>query len=229
MTDSDDLLDFLFEISSLISTINSLLHKHHEMTAYIAAHISTSLELPNNKTRDIFVAALIHDIGFIVEKEYYKKSSLIDINLNHPEHASNGAALLKTYPLFIKVAHLVEKHHIAWCKITSNTTLAPPETNIITLADWVAAKYQKNNFNANQAFIDDCLNELQRLSGTYFNPQYIDAFAAVSRNAHFWTNLHPDVINQTLSDSSPLNNEQISLIDKYDIYKSISAELSKKI
>ena len=57
------LYDILLCLSNALELLSPKLYNHHQQTAYMSYIIAEHLGLPANKKRDLFYAALIHDIG----------------------------------------------------------------------------------------------------------------------------------------------------------------------
>ena len=123
--------ELLVGVSRALDLVKPQLAGHHLGVAWIADALSHSLSLPQTLRWQVFVAAMLHDVGTIPLKVnaddllFERKTWL---------HARAGWALLSHCASLAPIASLVLFHHTPWSKLRDCDEALFP-ANIIHLAD----------------------------------------------------------------------------------------------
>lgn len=186
----------LAQISSLenrnviekVSNINFSTHDfshHSRRTAYISMRLANFLNLDVCIKRNVYISALLHDIGGITEFEH---SHMVEGFIK--DHCLIGYEILKPFPILKSVPNIVLYHHENFdgsgpMQLTGDKI--PLESQIIRLSDLVEILYDENTPSFKQK--DYIRNRITSYSGKIFSKPIVDAFLDVSSNDMFWFDL----------------------------------------
>jgi len=191
------LRDMLTCLTVALDGINPSLISHHRTTAYAATRIAIRMGLSAESVRNVFLAALFHDIGTAApfRCETSGKSGEAD-----PAHPIVGAKYLSLLPALGKPADLVRFHHIDWERrgqLEHWGISVPKESGIIYLADWIAhAGIGSGNILSNVARL---LSEAKDQRGRKFDPDVVDAFVSLGVTEGFWLDLFSTRLERILA------------------------------
>jgi response regulator RpfG family c-di-GMP phosphodiesterase len=182
----DSFITSIKVFSNLIELRERSLAGHSRRVADLSRTLAKRLEIPEAEAQDIFIAALLHDIGKIglPDKLLGKPLALLageerDLALSHP--ATGQAALMGLEQLH-GVAALIRAHHERWDGMGFPDGLSglsiPMGARILALA---------NDYDAAQigTLLSKRLNQTEAMTyisegrGKRYDPQVVDAFAAV--------------------------------------------------
>ncbi len=151
-----------------------------------ATGIAIAMELPRNEVENIKVAALLHDIGKIdISSDLIKKAASLsgdekEIVATHPRR---GVELLSAVGGVLKDAMpVVEAHHQFFVERKSTedgkTKKVPLGARILAVADSFDAMVTDRPYRKGMPHWE-AMEELERCSGTQFDPQVVEAFKRV--------------------------------------------------
>ncbi len=181
-----------------ISALNLMLqrahpytHGHLERVAETAEEVARRLGLQPARARLVREAAILHDIGKIaVDEEILDKpAKLTPDELEHVRlHAVWGAEILSPVREFSAIVPWIRHHHErpdgnGYPDRLSNAEI-PLESKIIAVVDAFDAMIGSDEPNGKRSYrepmsVKDALAELQRCSGTQFDPEVVRAFRTV--------------------------------------------------
>ena len=186
----------LAEISSMennniveeVSNINFSKHNfshHSRRTAYISMRLANFLKLNVSIKRNIYISALLHDIGAVTEFEH---SHMADSFIK--AHCLTGYEILQSFPILKSVPNIILYHHENFngsgpMKMSGNET--PLESQIIRIADLVELLYDADIPSFKQK--DFIRNWIKSNSGTIFSEAIADSFLNISSKDMFWFDL----------------------------------------
>jgi putative nucleotidyltransferase with HDIG domain len=134
-----------YDISNLISGIadlstyfNADLRGHSFRVALISAYIGSKISYSESFLKNLFLAALFHDIGILFFEEKEQEKLLLQDNAGNKLvhlHAYIGYELFKNYPYFRKVAKIIREHHKNYREFLASKETIPFSSQIIFLAD----------------------------------------------------------------------------------------------
>lgn len=176
--------------SHLIEMRAPSLAGHSRRVADVARRIALKMGYSNDLAQEIFLAALLHDIGKIgypddlFEKQIGRMSA---DELGHVrKHPLNGAAALMSMPDMRGVADIVRAHHERWDGKGFPDGLSgeniPPGARILALAnDFDAA--QIGMVSTRHLSVDEAKTYVIEGRGFRYDPTVVDAFAELSGRA----------------------------------------------
>jgi HD-GYP domain-containing protein (c-di-GMP phosphodiesterase class II) len=182
-------INLLRALSLALELSSGGLSRHHWRTAMIASRIAEQIKLEENERHKLIHAALLHDIG--AASSWSEKHQLRNYeNPSLHKHAEAGYELLKDSKQLGHLADTVRHHHDFWDG-SSPCGLAGKEIpilgRIIHLADRVEILIQDGTFIFNQRPL--ILSAIQKLSGTNFDPDLVQALQDISGQESFWLDL----------------------------------------
>jgi len=159
------IIDLTAGISHALDLISPEVVGHHSRTAEIAATLARQLGFTGQDISDLFVAALLHDIGAFSRKA---RIDALDFETKDIHHAETGWKLLCEVPHMARPARLIRLHHTPWEHIPEDV---PPDeallANVLNLADRVDVAHLS----------PDLLPRLNRLAGTAFAPRVVNTIS----------------------------------------------------
>jgi len=159
---------------------------HSLRVADYASSIAVAMDLPQAEAENIKVAALLHDIGKIdISSDLIKKAASLsteekEIIASHPH---KGVELLSAVGGVLKDAMpIVEAHHSFFveCKSLEDRKAKniPLGARILSVADSFDAMVTDRPYRKGMP-LWEAMEELEKCSGTQFDPQVVDAFKRV--------------------------------------------------
>ncbi|MFQ5862043.1 MAG: HD-GYP domain-containing protein [Candidatus Brocadiales bacterium] len=161
---------------------------HSSKVCYIAHKIAEQLHLDERARSVLYYAALLHDSGLSSTREL--KDILHFEAIREFSHCKRGYELLKKSPHTEKFSGIVLHHHDKWTGpnesgISGNEI--PICSRIVHVADRVDTLMRPREYVLHQR--NEVVGIINEYSGTYFDPQVIDAFNQIACLGSFWLNL----------------------------------------
>lgn len=161
----------------LLDTIDRFLPEkqgHSRRVAKYANIIAKALELPDDRRRRLYIASLLHDIGFLrippekaFEREYYTLHPLI------------GYEMLKPISFYEDIAPHILYHHERYdgggYPENKKAEEIPLESRIIAIAEAFDSMVSKVTYRSRKN-MDDAIEELIINRGRQFDPELVDLF-----------------------------------------------------
>lgn len=206
--------ELLLCLSNAQDLISPMLASHQQQVAYLSYRLAEQLGLSVQERKEIFLAALVHDIGALSTNE------LLSITEHEPitayNHAFKGALLLEGFRPLRSISKLVKYHHIPWSHgegLRFNGEAVPLYSHIIHLADRVCAGIQNPKQNV-LSQLPQVLERVNQRSGRIYAPHFIVALNKLSKKEYIWLDLvSRDPVEmlpaQELFDSLTLNIDDI--------------------
>jgi len=176
--DEFSIYDFVSSMSGAVDLVSPDLNNHHHRVAYISYNLAKEMNLPDDEIRDIFLAAILHDIGAFTGKERLQvKLALFDDD-DCDQHAIMGYKLLHNFSPLKNAAEIIRYHHAHF-----NKSSAPIGSFIIHLADRIAV------------LLDERFEVLEQIPGiitgvtqnqSAFHPDTLAAFNRLANLEYFW-------------------------------------------
>jgi putative nucleotidyltransferase with HDIG domain len=156
---------------------------HSVRVADYATEIARAMELPPLDVENIRVAGLLHDIGKIeISSEIINKAAALTDEEKRimGQHAEKGARMLESVGGVLKDAiKIVLFHHRYFIeKSDKEEKDLPLGARILAVADSFDAMVSDRPYRKGRSFRDAFL-ELERCSGTQFDPEVVEAFKRV--------------------------------------------------
>lgn len=207
---SVSLFDMLSSLSTALDLIDIELIDHHNRVCYIATKLATHLGFSTEEVNEIFMAAMMHDIGAIV---FSDRMGLNNFEVTRAHlHGELGALLLSRFEPFRSFAPLVRFHHVCWDYGEGKNVFGekvPSGSHILHLADRIAVLVDRRQPVLPQA---SSINEkIRGNSGRLFVPAFVEAFLEISKQDAFWLDLMSPSIERVIQKLSCLPRTNLTL------------------
>lgn len=181
-----NLSELLISLSDAMDLANPILMKHQQRTAYISWCIGKSVGLNYQQKDNLFLAAILHDIGALTTKE---KVSLHEMETIDPEqHCERGYHIYKQVSWLKTAANIVKYHHTPWSILRDvSDDCQKVESQILFLADVLERLIDKNIYILNQK--DDLIQKITAVSGDTIHQDVVDSFIDVAKADQFWLDI----------------------------------------
>ncbi|MGE4353692.1 MAG: HD-GYP domain-containing protein [Oscillospiraceae bacterium] len=180
--------DILQCLSKAQSILSPMVGRHQEQVAYLSYQLATQLNVSINDIKELFLGALVHDIGALSIKE---KIEIID---NDPfdvnTHAFRGANLIREFDPLRSASDIVRYHHLPWDfgkGLSYNGNPVPVTSHILHLADRVCVQFTKTRNVLTQVPI--IMSEIEHHRDSDFMPEQVDALMELSKTEYIWLDL----------------------------------------
>ncbi|MDO8964009.1 MAG: HD-GYP domain-containing protein [Coriobacteriia bacterium] len=172
-------------LAKFIDAVDSYTQEHSMRVSGLAAKIAERMGLPESDIESVRVAGLLHDIGKIdVSLDVLRKASVLDDSewAQVRTHPTKGTALLQPVGgLLSDVVPLVECHHECFDGsgyLGKKGAEIPLGARILAVADSYDAMVCDRPYRTGRTPAE-ALKEVERCSGTQFDPTVVDAFKSV--------------------------------------------------
>lgn len=217
-----DLRDLVVALSEALGLVDGKITDHGKRVAFIALTLAQRLPVDPAVMPDLRTACLLHDAG-VSSTVVYKKLQQLDWP-GVDEHCREGADRLQAYPPFRTAARIIRLHHTRWDRLPNAPEDRPLGVlaNLIFLADRIDALLDwDQEFLVNRRRIEARIADL---SGTYFNPEAVQAFIQQSRVEVFWLSLYSRHLPRALA-QLPGNGPMYMTMDDLETVAGIFAHI----
>jgi HD-GYP domain-containing protein (c-di-GMP phosphodiesterase class II) len=161
---------------------------HSLRVGYLALRLAEELGRPAAERRDLALAGLLHDVGAFSLGE---RLDMLEFEDRSPgQHASAGALLLRSFPLFAPLSPLVEFHHLPWGHGDGGNCrgVAVPEgAHLLHLADRVAVLLDVGAPMLGQ--LPRICETIAEDDGERFIPAHVEALGRLGRRDFVWLDI----------------------------------------
>jgi HD-GYP domain-containing protein (c-di-GMP phosphodiesterase class II) len=197
-------------LSEAMDLADPSLIQHQQRTAFAVWEMGKAAGLSSERLEQIFIAALLHDIGTFSLEE---KISLRNFKIENVEnHCIRGEILLRNIPWLKESSKIIRFHHKEWHQW--NESIENPlvfESQVLYLADYVERKINREQYILHQH--EDIISKIRSLSGSHFHPRVADLFMAVSNREEFWLDLVSHRLYSLLLNEGPFRRIEIDFSD----------------
>lgn len=203
-----NLYELLKCISNALDLVSPRLANHHHQVAYVSYRLAKEMKLPAEEQKDIFLAALVHDIGALSVNErleVIEEEEPLSVN----NHAFIGAKLLENFKPLRNAARLIRYHHMPWDYgngLTYKGEKIPLGSHVIHLADRICAMIRHDTDILSQ--LPQIMNSVKHMSNSVFEPDMSDLVCELAGKEYIWFDL-------VLGD--PVNKADTKLFDMIDL------------
>lgn len=186
----NQLQNAIFSLALTLESKDSNTYGHSERVAENVLEIAKVLKLEDRDKRNLWRAAMLHDIGKIGIPDVilHKPLSLTqpewDIMKLHPER---GEGICSKLSFAQEVLPIIRHHHERYDGAGYPDGLAgdsiPLLARIVSIADTVDAITSPRSYRAVET-MEYAIGELKRCSGTQFDPFLVDAYLDVCNISH---------------------------------------------
>ena len=202
--------NLLLSLSEVTDIANPLIAQHQHRTAFIALELARFANLQPEITENIFMAALLHDIGAITVEE---KVSIHQFEkISEDIHTIRGELLLEQIPWLKKISKIVRNHHKNWRDWEEG--IENPivfSSQIILLSDYVERLIDRDKYILHQS--QDIVEVIKKLADTVINKEIVEYFVELSKREEFWFDLTSPRLYSLLLNNGQFKNIQIGLED----------------
>lgn len=201
------LYELLRCISNAQDLVSPLLSNHQQQVAYLSYYLSRKLELPAAEQKDIFLAALVHDLGALSMNERLDIIEKEPLHINN--HAFIGAKLLNDFKPIQNSTNIIKFHHVPWGNGNGQIyegEKVPFGSHIIHLADRVCLMINHDKNVLTQ--IPQILEDINKKSDSIYEPGLVRAMSEICRREYVWLDL---------VSSSPVNRIDVAVFDIVDL------------
>ena len=176
---------------------------HGKRVAYMALECAKEMGLDDDKRVDLFHASLLHDCGVSSTRIHDKLVFTLDWQ-GAEDHCIRGYQLLNRTAKLRHLSNAILFHHTHYnmleeLGVDSETSLMSNLIFMADRADALHAQFRVADPDATQLSIGGKIREeIERLSGSFFNPQLVDAFLRASSREGFWFTLEPEPLHRYL-------------------------------
>jgi putative nucleotidyltransferase with HDIG domain len=187
----DHYYETILALSLMLQRAHPYTHGHLERVARVAEQVALKLGLAAGRARLVREAAVLHDIGKIAVSETIldKPGRLTTDEFEHVKrHAALGAKILRPVGQFNQMAPWIRHHHERLDGTGYPDRLTdveiPIESKIIAVVDAFDAMTGGENAAEKRTYREpkthaEAVAELERCSGTQFDPSVVEAFKSV--------------------------------------------------
>lgn len=218
---SVNLGNLLLSLSDALDLTAPSLAAHQQRTAFISWEICKVAGLPERDTRELFAAALLHDIGALTPEE---KIMIHDNAMENLEtHCILGELIVEDVPSIRKSAHIIRHHHRKWQdwdgQIDAPLIL---KSQILVLSDMLERSLERDRYILHQN--EELISGIDALSGTTLDPRVVDAFKEAARREEFWLDLTSPRLYSLLLHYGPFRQAEIDFENIFsfaDLFRTI--------
>ena len=202
MTIRADLRQVIYALSDALDLVGVDDVAHGKRVGVMAAECAKAMGLPREEVLFLFDLGVIHDIGVSSTTTHQHLVTEFDWE-GSQGHAELGYELLRGFEPLAAMALPIRYHHTRWDRLMAQQV---PETvarqaNLILLVDRVdalAAPWYASGKALQHR--EEIQGEIESRRGSYFAPELVDTFLAVSRHEAFWLFLEPRALASYLRD-----------------------------
>jgi HD-GYP domain-containing protein (c-di-GMP phosphodiesterase class II) len=187
----DGLAQTIQAISPAVDLRDAYAHGHQERVAAFAAAIAHAMHLPENEVSEVYVAAIVRDIGKLKlpAKILAKPGALSEFEHRLMQrHAQAGRDILKDITFPWAIADIVWQHHERLDGSGYPRGLRGDEiligARVVAVADVVEAMATRRPYRPALG-IDVALAEIEKNRGAAFDPAVVDACLQLLRTDSF--------------------------------------------
>ncbi len=205
---SINLHQLVLSLSQALDLVNPVMAHHHERVAYTALRVAEILGLPAGEKEKIVIAAALHDIGALSNRE---RESVVRLD-SGLRHARFGHQLLMKFEPFREAARLVRFHHIPWADgagLGAEGEAVPAGAHIIHLADRIDTLIDDRAPILSQ--VERIVGALRALSGRTLVPGQVEAFFQLAESPAFWLELASPGLQDRLAERTPFSTIEMDV------------------
>lgn len=171
--------DIVKALSLTMDLVEQARHQHAQRVAGIAINLGLELHLDKEHLRDLYYAALLHDIGQIgTPDEILRKKGKLTLQekARMYSHPHTGYEIVREIPTLDSCAYLIRWHHERWDGTGYPDGLrwegVPEGAQLLTVADTLDALLSPRPWRP-ALEPDVAMNEMRKFAGIQFNPGHV--------------------------------------------------------
>ncbi len=208
---SINLNNFFLSVSDAIDLSSPSVSTHQMRVAYLAWVLAKKMRLPLEQLKQIYIAALFHDVGALDPSDKLRLHQFEEPNLI--SHCVRGERLFRSIPFLRPMASLVRYHHRPWKTWKEKgRSIDDPEVlgaQFLYLADLVERLINRQEYILHQT--NRITAHLIKTSGRELHPDLVDFFLAEAKRASCWFDLVSPRLYSILLNHGPLERVEVGL------------------
>lgn len=216
-----NLHDMILCLSNAVDLITPELYNHHQQVAYLSYRIAEHMKLSKLDQQNIYMAALLHDVGALKANDRLEVFEREPLHINH--HAYLGARLLENYEPFHNASDMIRYHHVPWDYGNGRSYKGNDisiGSHIIHLADRTCVLINKKRNVLAQ--IDHIMTEINKKKETVFVPDLVEVLNELSRYNYVWLELTSKSPIECIENHSLFDMQELELDGVIEVAKIIS-------
>ena len=206
--------NILLSLSDAMDVASPRIASHQLRTAFIAWKLALAADLERDQVENIYLAALLHDIGALSLEEKVQLHAGFE-NVTPETHCILGEILFESSPLLRPAAKVIRYHHRSWNEWDEPIdTPQVLESQVVCLADEIERNIRRKKYILHQ--VDDIRRKIFNLNGTVIHPDLVDVFMRLSNHEDFWLDLASPRLYSLLLHSGPFRRVEL---DPKEIYE----------
>jgi putative nucleotidyltransferase with HDIG domain len=164
---------------------------HSHRVGHLSKKFAEWLQLELDITSNIYVGALLHDIGKLkIDDNILKKSGSLTKNEYNiiKEHPHIGGGMVNLYQFHVIIVNIIKYHHERWdgngYPYGLSTKDIPFEARLVSVIDAFDAMIVHRIYSKEKKTIMDAVQELLDCSNTQFDPTIVNDFVLFVRKVH---------------------------------------------
>lgn len=200
--------NIVLSLSDALDLAFSSLAMHQQRTAYTVWELGQRAELAPRRIQDLFLAALLHDIGALALED--KKSLHDNETMDVETHCVRGERFFRSNPWLVSGAVSVRHHHTPWSAWDGRKdTPEAFDSQLLYLGDVLERSIERRVFILHQE--EGLRDRIRSMGGVEIAPEVVDLFLEVSRREEFWLNLTSSRLYSLLLHHGPFRTVQIDI------------------
>lgn len=177
------------------SGLAGCVHHHSRRVALTALRMAQLVWLDPPATRDLVIAALLHDIGLSGQA-----------GQNTPQHVAEGCRILHKLPDTGDAGRILafqHEHYDGSGLLGVSGARVPLASQLLGLADAVESRFELAAGYTDRALRFDIRRFVTAAVGTRFSPEAADAFEHLAQRMDYWYELTPAITQRALCLRTP--------------------------
>ncbi len=207
--------NILLSLSDAMDVASPRIASHQLRTAFIAWKLALAADLERDQVENIYLAALLHDIGALSLEEKVQLHAGFE-NVTPETHCILGEILFESSPLLRPAAKVIRYHHRPWNEWDEPIdTPQVLESQVVCLADEIERNIRRKKYILHQ--VDDIRRMIFNLNGTVIHPDLVDVFMRLSNYEDFWLDLTSPRLYSLLLHSGPFRRVELHPKEVYEM------------
>lgn len=188
---------FIYSLSNALDLVGVTHVFHGRRVAYMSNLCAVKLGWDKSVLDQLFEASILHDCG-VSQTNVHTKLTQLQWE-EESNHCLVGAELLKKSPYLSHLSDIILYHHTHWDKLQSVDI--PDHIKLCANCIYMVDRVDVLTLTSDKANVlvaaKETLATVNRLKGTWFAPQLVDALNEVASHESFWLDLEQVENNAT--------------------------------